>query len=197
MSESLLIGSWNFKSDQVHQYAFLHNFLSKEECKKVIKKGKELKLKKATTNGGIERPIRKSNVSWIYPSKDMEWLFRRATDSLTPLNNKYFNFNITGLHEGFQFTKYKPPGGKYGRHTDRCFNIEIRKLSISIQLTDPKKYEGGDLKLYNGGEEDASLMDKSQGTLIIFPSFIMHEVMPVTKGHRNSLVTWVTGPSFK
>jgi PKHD-type hydroxylase len=40
-------------------------------------------------------------------------------------------------------------------------------------------------------------MDKTQGTLIIFPSYVLHEVMPVTKGERNSLVTWVTGKQFK
>jgi PKHD-type hydroxylase len=75
-------------------------------------------------------------------------------------------------------------------------NIPVRKLSISIQLTDPEEYEGGELKLYDG-EEEGVLMDKTQGTLIIFPSYVLHEVMPVTKGTRNSLVTWVTGKQFK
>jgi PKHD-type hydroxylase len=40
-------------------------------------------------------------------------------------------------------------------------------------------------------------MDKAQGTLILFPSYTLHEVMPVTKGERNSLVSWVTGKPFK
>ncbi len=40
-------------------------------------------------------------------------------------------------------------------------------------------------------------MDKKQGTLIVFPSYTLHEVTPVTKGERNSLVTWVTGKPFK
>ena len=40
-------------------------------------------------------------------------------------------------------------------------------------------------------------MKKEQGTLILFPSYTLHEVKPVTKGERNSLVTWVTGKSFK
>ena len=40
-------------------------------------------------------------------------------------------------------------------------------------------------------------MDKKQGTLIMFPSYVLHEVKPVTKGERNSLVTWVTGNQFK
>ena len=40
-------------------------------------------------------------------------------------------------------------------------------------------------------------MNKEQGTLILFPSYILHEVKPITKGERNSLVTWVTGKPFK
>ena len=177
MSESLTaIGSWEFTSDHIHQYAFIRNFLSKEECEKIIKKGKELKVKKGTILGSVKSPIRKSNVSWIYPTSDMHWLFRRATDGIMDLNDKFL---------------------KYGKHVDRCFEKSVRKLSLSIQLTDPKKYEGGDLKLHNGPDEDASIMSKAQGTLILFPSFILHEVTPVTKGERNSLVSWITGKPFK
>ena len=74
-------------------------------------------------------------------------------------------------------------------------NVPVRKLSISIQLTNPEEYEGGELYLYN--DDKGTLMDKTQGTLILFPSYVLHEVMPVTKGTRNSLVTWVTGKQFK
>ena len=100
-----------------------------------------------------------------------------------------------GINEGLQFTNYEAPSGKYGKHVDRGLNMPVRKLSISIQLTDPEEYEGGELYLYNDDKE--TLMDKTQGTLIIFPSYVLHEVMPVTKGTRNSLVTWVTGKQFK
>ena len=40
-------------------------------------------------------------------------------------------------------------------------------------------------------------MRKQIGDLVVFPSYVLHEVTPVTKGERNSLVCWVTGPSFK
>ena len=66
---------------------------------------------------------------------------------------------------------------------------------MSIQLTDPKNYEGGELILYNN--EKGDIVNKEQGTLILFPSFILHEVTPITKGERNSLVSWVTGNNFK
>ena len=46
-------------------------------------------------------------------------------------------------------------------------------------------------------DDKGAKMKKEQGTLIIFPSYILHEVKPVTKGERNSLVAWVTGKQFK
>jgi PKHD-type hydroxylase len=125
----------------------------------------------------------------------MEWVFRRVTDIVLDLNERFFKFDLFGLNEGFQFTNYKTPSGKYGKHIDRSMNMAVRKLSISIQLTDPKEYQGGELYLYQ--DEKGDLMDKTQGTLIMFPSYVLHEVMPVTKGERNSLVTWVTGKQFK
>ena len=71
----------------------------------------------------------------------------------------------------------------------------IRKLSGSIQLTDPKEYKGGELYLYD--DYPGQIMKQEQGTLILFPSYTLHEVKPVTKGERNSLVFWVTGKQFK
>ena len=78
---------------------------------------------------------------------------------------------------------------------DKCKDRIIRKLSLSIQLSDPSSYEGGELVLYVG--EEGITVPKEQGKLIAFPSFTLHEVKPVTKGERYSLVAWITGPQFK
>ncbi len=188
--------SWNFELDKVHFYACCSNFLSKEECEKIINIAKNKGLIKGSIKKGYVKDVRDSKISWLNPSDDMDWVFRKVTDITLHLNEKYFNFDIFGLNEGFQFTNYKAPSGKYGKHIDRAINSPVRKLSISIQLTNPKEYEGGELYLYDGGEK-GTLMDKSQGSLIMFPSYVLHEVTPVTKGERNSLVTWVTGKQFR
>jgi predicted 2-oxoglutarate/Fe(II)-dependent dioxygenase YbiX len=60
---------------------------------------------------------------------------------------------LFGINEGFQFTNYVAPSGKYGKHVDRCVDMPVRKLSISIQLTNPEKYKGGELYLYDDGFE--------------------------------------------
>jgi PKHD-type hydroxylase len=186
---------WSFKLDEVNFYAYWNNAFTKEECLKIIEIGKNKGLVKGVTYGDNTEDIRESNITWLYPNDDMDWVFRNCTDIINDLNDRFFKFEINGFNEGFQFTNYKAPSGKYGRHMDRGYNTLIRKLSVSIQLTDASEYEGGELCLYDGDE--AVIMDKSQGTLIVFPSFILHEVKPVTKGERNSLVSWITGPAFK
>jgi PKHD-type hydroxylase len=187
--------SWNFELDQTNLYAFWNNAFSKEECQTIINIAKDKGLIKGTTIG--ESNVRDSKISWLYPADKMDWVFRRVTDITLNLNERFFKFDLFGLNEGFQFTNYEAPSGKYGKHIDRGMNMSVRKLSISIQLTNPEEYEGGELKLYVGDDDKANVMDKTQGTLIIFPSYVLHEVMPVTKGERNSLVTWVTGKQFK
>jgi hypothetical protein len=62
--------------------------------------------------------VRKSEIAWLYPSDDLDWCYRRMTDIIMDLNNRFFQFDIFGATEGFQFTKYTAPGGKYGRHID-------------------------------------------------------------------------------
>ena len=37
---------------------------------------------------------------------------------------------------------------------------------------------------------------KDIGTVIIFPSFIYHQILPITKGRRESLVNWSVGKEF-
>jgi len=186
--------AWNFELDQVNLYAFWNNAFSKEECQTIINIAKNKSLIKGKIRSGVKN-VRDSKISWLYPVDDMDWVFRRVTDITLSLNERFFKFDLFGLNEGFQFTNYEAPFGKYGKHVDRGTNIPVRKLSISIQLTDPEEYEGGELYLYE--DDKGILMDKSQGTLILFPSYVLHEVMPVTKGTRNSLVTWVTGKQFK
>jgi len=194
MIEKNKSSAWNFELDQINLFAFWKDAFSKEECQKIIDIAKNKGLIKGITIGKSDN-VRESKISWLYPSDNMEWVFRRVTDIVLNLNERFFNFDLFGLNEGFQFTNYKAPSGKYVKHVDRAMNMVIRKMSITIQLTNPKEYKGGELYLYQN--EKGDLMDKTQGTLIMFPSYVLHEVKPVTKGERNSLVTWVTGKQFK
>ncbi len=193
MKKKLNNSSWNFYLDKVYAYAYWDNLFTKKECEKIIKVAKKKGFIKGTTLNKTD--VRSSDITWLYSSDDLQWVFQRVTDTVLNLNDRFFKFDLFGLNEGFQFTNYKAPSGKYGKHIDRSIDIPVRKLSLTIQLTDPKEYEGGDLYLYQ--EEKGDIMKKEQGTLILFPSYTLHEVKPITKGERNSLVSWVTGKQFK
>ena len=68
----------------------------------------------------------------------------------------------------------------------------VRKLSMTLLLNDPSKFEGGNLEI---AEKKMSHM--KQGHAAIFASFLQHRVTPVTKGVRKSLVVWFSGEPFK
>ena len=187
--------AWAFNLDPVHAYAYWEKAFSKEECETIIALGNDRTQRQATTRGGNEDKVRKSEVAWLYPSDGLDWAYRRMTDIIMDLNERFFKFDLFGATEGFQFTKYTAPGGKYGRHVDCSPGTLIRKLSFTVQLSDPKDYKGGDLHLIYGDEPN--VMARDQGYVALFPSYVLHEVTPVTKGTRYSLVSWITGKPFK
>ena len=191
--------SWPFEIDNVSSYAYWNQLFSKEECEKIIEIAKNKGLQFGVIrneNKDVEKSdVRSSQICWFYPDNETDWIFRRVSEIVVNLNNRFFNFDISGLNEGFQFTNYKSPGDKYGKHIDKGYGYPVRKLSLSIQLTDPNEYEGGELILYE--HESGQKMSKQQGDLVLFPSYMLHKVKPVTKGERNSLVGWVTGKQLR
>jgi PKHD-type hydroxylase len=95
-----------------------------------------------------------------------------------------------------QYSIYQE-GGFYKDHVDLLYlsAMGIRKLSFSIMLTDPEEYEGGELLLKSSSFPIKT--SNKKGTIVLFPSYVLHEVTPVTKGTRKTLVGWVLGPNFK
>ena len=79
---------------------------------------------------------------------------------------------------------------------------KVRKLSMTVNLTDPKNYAGGNLKFDLGahaGKKRFKVCEeiRPQGSVIIFPSFTYHCVTPVTRGTRYSLVLWSLGKPWQ
>ena len=192
MTNKILNFNWPFELDRVNLYAYSDNFLSDEECEDIINIGKSKQLQKGTTGNNNINKSRNSNISWLCPNDNFQ-LYKKLTDTITNLNKRFFGFELYGISEGLQFTNYVAPSGKYDSHVDRCYETQIRKLSVVILLSD--NFEGGDFELISGDEPIKLEMKK--GKLFVFPSFVLHRVKPITKGERNSLVAWVTGPNFK
>lgn len=148
-----------------------------------------------------EKSIRSSEVRWINP-KDPKSLFIKDLlwEYVNQANRNAFGVDVNQIFD-IQYTKYHATEqGHYDWHFDTFWandSMWDRKLSITIQLSDPKEYEGGEFIIDPQYEQPNPDVLKSKGTIFVFPSPIRHKVTPVTKGTRKSLVAWVEGPKWK
>ena len=170
------------------------DYFSREECEKVVSASKEL-AEVAGTAGEVAQSnqYRKSKVRFIAPETDNLWIFKKLQAAAAQAN-QYYRFDIAGFKERLQVAEYTG-SGHYTWHIDVGKNdMSSRKLSVSVQLSDGNDYEGGDLEFHSLGNTNAP---KSIGSTIIFPSYLLHRVTPVTSGMRRSLVVWVHGAPFR
>jgi PKHD-type hydroxylase len=146
-------------------------------------------------NGSVNPNVRRSQVSWLDNNPNTKWVFEKLAHAASQLNVDHFRFDLTGFGETIQLTNYdQSENGMYGWHQDYGNGIS-RKLSLVLQLTDPSEYEGGNLQTMTTGE--SVNIRKQRGLIAAFPSYVLHQVTPVTQGSRQSLVAWVSGPAFK
>ena len=187
----------NYPTVVVHNDVFTNR-----EISKIIFAGKnsECDLGKVQTFNGFEvdPDIRKSKVSWLQSNKFNAWIYERLTQYVNKSNDENWQYKLRAI-QTLQFSEYDCRyEGQYVNHSDCAYGLGIdaedRKISFSIQLSDPNDYEGGDLILNHGNERSAS---KNKGSMTLFPSFTVHKVEPVTRGVRYSLVGWVVGEKFR
>jgi PKHD-type hydroxylase len=186
-----------FKTDPVYPWAYWDNLFTEDECKEIIRIGNLLDQTDAgiSNESVVDNNIRICKIAWIKFNKDTKFIYERISNATISLNERFFKFDLAGFVENFQFTEYKEPDNFYSYHVDNLLNNSMRKLSVTLQLTQEDQYEGGDLELFF--EQEPIKMKKNIGKLIVFPSHTLHRVLPVTKGTRHSLVGWVNGPPFK
>jgi PKHD-type hydroxylase len=201
--------NWWLDSVVNENWAFANNVFTAEECEKIIKIGTSGTHASPLTYGAVGdlnsvkknikeiAKIRRSPISWIRNDiPDNHWIYHRLQEVIKTINDQFFNFELTEI-QSLQFTSYDAQEkGFYGKHIDMMHRGNgTRKLSLTIQLSDPSDYAGGDLLLHTA--ENPERPQRVQGTGIFFPGYTLHEVTPVTKGRRYSLVAWVLGPRFK
>jgi len=172
-----------------------------EQCQDIINVGHQQKAEEAKigTNkkeGGYDTKKRITTVSWI-PFAAMPHMYKSVEKSMLQANRNHFGYEGMQLNEPAQFTEY-PKGGFYDWHMDAdivgIHEPPVRKISMTILLSNQSEFEGGDLELMTEGQKPPSLI---QGQAIYFCSFIRHRVNKVKRGIRRSLVMWFGGPPFK
>ncbi len=213
-------------------YYYFQSALTPRMCDEIIQYGLQHKpemaltggmqddLKNKTKSGKIKKSAvkqlhvkRKSDIVWMNDT----WIYKEIHPYIKEANIKAgWNFDWE-FSESCQFTKYGI-GQYYGWHCDSWdtpYNKpedpnshgKIRKLSVTISLSNPSEYVGGNLEFDMRNQKDWEQDKKKaihecteirpRGSIIVFPSFVWHRVAPVTKGTRYSLVVWNLGYPFR
>jgi PKHD-type hydroxylase len=220
---STLVGATMFNDND---YWFWDNAIPKETCDKILNAYPSDKWRDATIKedlrqleSGVVKPS--SRISKTMFITD-EWIFHMVHDFIESANNQSgWKYDIQSM-ESMQLTKYNKGGyygwhkdgksdhfGKYKKPDDPSVDGFVRKLSMTILLNGD--YEGGDFQ-FRFADPKKHNLDKvgpgmksntvtpklgSTGSVIVFPSYQLHRVKPITKGTRYSLVAWALGPPFK
>tara|TARA_Y100000361_G_scaffold107801_1_gene97634 strand:+ start:2376 stop:2993 length:618 start_codon:yes stop_codon:yes gene_type:complete len=188
-------------------FTWRRNFLDGYQIKGLLKEIEKLEYaEKAQTlenkNGVVAKQfdpsIRSSKVKWLEKLPQFKLLYERIAEQTMIANNENWNFDLHSIVENIQYTEYHAKDkGHYDWHADLGPGFaSLRKISITINLSDPKDYEGGTLE-FNLGGKTKTFGPKEKGAIVLFPSYMLHRVQPVTKGVRKSLVLWIGGKPFR
>lgn len=199
--------------------ATLPNMFSPDECADIINNGlnnwteRESQIQR-DADGKIEQNFiedldYRNTTLFIPPEPDPE-LFDKILGNILNFNASAdgYGFDIAGMAEPPNMMRYLAPDihpkgkpGKYDWHMDVGPGPvpSMRKLSYSI-LLNAGEYEGGELTFHIGRNEEphpGQTEKENCGSMVLFPSFIVHRVLPITRGTRYAIVGWVHGNSFK
>jgi PKHD-type hydroxylase len=156
-----------------------------------------------TEQGGQDKgenlDARSSSIKWIPFSENTKWIYDKIGAMAYEANKEMYSFDLNFMPEQIQYTEYYgTKKGHYDWHMDIGAQgfMPFRKLSVTVQLSGPDEYEGGDLQFWTGGQAPLT-GPKGKGNVVIFPSFMLHRVTPVTSGTRKSFVLWLGGGHYK
>ena len=210
MSFKFISNNPNERQRVLQNYCYWRDAFNKDEMQRLEKYLNTLKLKKGTTfnkkgEKNTKAKVRKSKVNFIKVNSETAWIFEKINFVISNLNDNFFNFDLNG-YDSLQYTVYNSSEkGEYGFHMDTCMGFDLpkdmyetRKLSLTFLLNEPNvNFQGGEFQMNLGQEGKATTINMKKGDMILFPSFMIHRVKPVTKGIRKSIVAWVTGPKFR
>jgi len=186
---------------ELNQIYMREKAFSEEECRAIREIGEALKQGGNLPESGtftadgenVMSDYRQAASQIVMPSQENRWIFQRLYDLLAPVNRAVYQFRLAGFEQGIQISEY-PVGNGYGWHVDIGHHMAIRrKLSMTVQLSPPEEYAGGELEFMI----PALAADKGIGSLCVFPSWMLHRVKPITSGCRWSMVSWICGEPFQ
>jgi PKHD-type hydroxylase len=190
------------------QYSGGNRLLSPPECDALVAAMQAMPLQEGSIGtvkdkSTIDKDYRTVKVG-VLPHAGWEWLYLRILERVQWSNETHFKFDLSGVFESAQFLEYTAPNegepspGHYRWHTDVGPGVgSTRKISVVIQLSDPTEYDGCRLQLFDCRSPVLTVPEIGRGDMVVFPSYLPHQVTDITRGTRRALVLWVTGPSFR
>lgn len=185
--------------DAIPPFIFWRNGFTAAELDAIVALGDRLREARSTVAGSAAaeaNAMRVSRNAWIDHGAETEWLYARMAALARTINDRVFRFALNDFSEPFQFATYRAEErAHFDWHMDQVPGPVHRKLSFTLQLSEPSDYEGGDLEFNVRQSVDAA--PRERGMLVAFPAYILHRVSPVTAGVRRSMVVWTKGPRFR
>jgi len=184
------------KNDNMTNFYFFRSILTDDEMNYIHEVAKKYPVTDGNVSGTIDKDYRSSEIRWLPLNEDTKTIYNTMVYLAKKANKEMWKFHITSLLDDFQYTEYTAENeGHYDWHMDfGGSRSSTRKLSMVVQLTDSSEYEGGDLQFMINRSIITAPRDK--GTVLFFPSYLTHRITNITKGVRNSLVSWFHGPTF-
>lgn len=166
-----------------------------EECRRLINlplPAVDARINVNVAEGGqVVQEVRRTKDRAVPPDEEHAWIFQRIGNLARQANQHSYQFQLNQVVTN-NVLEYSPTGF-YDWHIDLGSDVDaMRKISLVTFLTPPEEYEGGELCFLDQGPP----LKLAQGTTVMFPSYLVHKVQPVTRGTRFTLVSWVHGPSF-
>ena len=179
------------------------NAITPERCQEIIDSAGD-KFETAKLGGDENRAdnkTRKTNIHWSEDQTLFDMVGHYGASA-----NKNGGWNLqTSAMESIQIGQY-PTGGHYNWHVDglgiepidapdnEFLHGKTRKISFVLWLNDD--FEGGEFEFHKSHVKD-NVIRPSTGTIVLFPSWVMHRVKPVKQGTRYSAVTWLVGKPLR
>lgn len=177
-------------------WVIIKDAFSPAECARLAATFADLNARKGgLVAGRFDTDVRQSALTWLPEGEPFEWVAQRLARLAGDANRDVFRYALDGFEEQLQLASYGP-GHFYNWHIDRGRGAVAgrRKLTLSVQLSDPADYLGGELELNASGHPFQA--PREQGALVVFAAHTIHRVAPVVSGNRLSLVGWLHGPDF-
>lgn len=175
------------------------NAFSTQECAEILRKVEAEPDSEARLVGQArDHNLRRASVVWLDDVPGTGWVMDRLISVVRRANREQFNFDLREFAESPQVASYAgEENGHFTWHSDIGDGPVAgkRKLTLVVQLSKPGSYDGGELEIMPGAHVVAA--SRVQGSCTVFPSFLLHQVTPVTRGTRRSLTVWAHGPAFR